>query len=1624
MPKIRRVMCFFILRYLIHVIKCEKKSSDADDFGPIPTRHETKWSQFFIIGSQNTGKQNSNGYFYHINPNHSSGHQILPFNRYTRDPTLADQEGSSMFDQRNSNAKLQNFNPRQRFQDHLHVRTFQENFQRIVPATRSNSYLNYDLQDSTQANPERESNIATTFEYLRTTSAPLIKINNKSKKYTELSNQNIGHRKVNTESSHIFPNQQTGFQLKEKDTNFRRAPVILNEKRSSKPLPFNNSTDFLRIFNFQNVPSASPVPVNKRINRHRELSDENINHQNAKIEFTRLSQNPQAKLQLEEKDTTSRYASVILKEKKPCISFSCISNLTDFSRIKKISGRRNISQIVFTNNNSRPMVSLTAKETENEPEIVFLRNAPRSSLKNTNTAQSVQPVSNSNVKISLKYGTNLKFHKNDTKLEDNIQPYLATRNSHKFGSKKFSSTNPNENITDNLAKTAPFQNKSPRYDFTTSASERPLTSITDLLFYPRSSTVIESPEFDKLEESPNFFDPSTEPTFGQRIKSTNQFSKSNVNRGTFDQKQTTLDSFKTNNQFSPFSDKFENNLKRQQYEQSLAELNRTIFSLFWNSERLPVHKDSDALVLKNDAKLKNIKENREINSTNSEIKNDALKKSPEFQLFVNPENNDKKAKTHSTGDELYESEDNFEKINIMNHTAKEETEKHNENSNDNVDRQPQSYSFQSYRTPNLEVERENNPSQSSSLEQPADYDYHKAHSKPTDRTKYESNSPLTRYIKDSKDTVLKLKVHLLPLSKNETSGKSDSESKSETIHHLHVFTNVFEKFPPYQIQSYYAPVQQYYIPPSHYHYPKYSYIPIPHSKNQNQFTLIAPSLQEWKQHELTKIVKPVVKKEEPLTTHLDNHFTNSFPFSKNAEKTEPITEAVTIPSFEDKSSRVLRTTNKKLEKVREKEESDPTAATLSSGSHNQMFHFGLSGSFKPIINIIGAKVSGEVNTEGKKFRNEYHTETGNYPTDEIPTTYSKVKNDKISTSHSLEEDLSHLVTDNATSETSDMIKSEMNSYFATKISTIAKQQNDLPRNLSSNKIAAFQFMYPKYMNSTIFTNKLPVTNTTTSSLHYTSTMNPEETLLSFGIRSPQANIQKRNKTELPFQERAINLFENITQLHDSSVLEMININQTKCAHNTFLSTTNDNSTNPTHLRKKELELAEYNSSTLNSQSIVNVIRNESDEIRCMKDTAADVENSTIHDDIEQSINETNKMFKITSPIENIQDEIEFAATTPMNAFQKDAEFTTRADEITTLFMTTTFPDDYSKTQENTVNNAPSINTTVLPDESMFNYNNGTDLNEAYIIINSTEYIVLENASNYVTASTFTENLNMQLDKTGIHPYNENKSIEKINETEYSSNFEKKSNITNENLFKQTTGIEHSEIEDEFRSKALKDFSSSERIIVTNKTEQKDSIHDNRTAQETDTLNISVDINTNRNQSLSNTSLDQLKNSSPKAILEISNDKNPATERDEILSKIKNDYFLEKNDSTHTIEKDKYIKREMMDSLTKLTEKLISSENSSIEISKAITDVKSQNISNFKDSQKGAKEVDSKTFINLFSNLPRVQNTGATEAYELLTELNTLATSASDSTNKSEKVSSYSSTDSHDNSKNKKDLLVP
>ncbi|GFT88458.1 uncharacterized protein NPIL_596791 [Nephila pilipes] len=1459
MPKIWIVVCVFILEYLMHVTKCEKKLRDVE----IPARYGSKWSQFFIIGSGNKEKQNSNGYFYEINPNQSSGNQILPFNRYTRIPTRENQG------ERKSNAKQSNFNHNQGFRDHPHIKAFQANFQRIVPAIEDNifnnetSYKLQDLPDITQANLDREGGITGTFHSLRTTSAALIKVNNKINKNREFSNQNTGHHKVNSEFVRLSKYQKTEFQPEEKDSNLRKTSVILKEKKPCNSFScINNSTDFLRIFEFQKALSTSTLQVNKRINKNTELSNQNIGHQNVNTELARLSQNPQTQLQHEKKDVNLLKVPIILKDKKSCGSLSCINNLTDSSRMNKTSGRRNASQIVLTDT-TRSIDFFTAKGTRNVPQTVFMKSIYHSSTtKNKNKTQSIQPVFTSSANIGPKYGTNLKFHKNDSKLEDNFQSYPAAMSSHKQWIKKISSTHQKENVTNYFPKNAAIQNKLPRFGITTSTTNRPLTSLTELLFYPRNNSVIEASKFGKLTEDPGFEKPTTKPYFGQRIKPVNRFSQTTVNKEISDQIHTNLDFSKNESpEISTFSNQFENNIKRKQYEKSLAELNQTIFNLFWNSERIPVQKESNVLILKKDATLENIKGSGEINSSKSEIKNDILKKSPQLDLLVNPKHIDEKSQIHSPDDEIYKTQNIFKTRHEMNHTAKEKkTIKNTGNNKDKDDEQQQNYLLRSYRAQNQEVERESNPSESPLLRQ-ADSDSYKSYLKPTHITNHESDSPPTRLFKNSKNAVLKLKVQLLPLSKNETSEKSETESKSETVHQLHVFTDVFEKFPPYQIQSYYAPVQQYYIPPSHYHYPKYAYVPLSQSKHQNQFTLVAPSLQEWKQHELTKTVPPVVKKGEPLTAHSDYQLTDSFSFSKSTEKNVPITETTTIPAFEDKSSRVLRTTiNDKLGKIREKEESDPITTALSPGSRNQMFHFGLSGSFKPVINIISAKsskISHEVNNNKEKFGNQYHTETENYPVIEMSTN-SKMKNNKNTTSGSLErKDIySHLIAENPKSETSITMNSQMNKYFVTKIPTIGKQKNDLLTNLSiSNRAATFQSTHLKKFNSTISTVTLPAINITTSSLLHTTTVNPIETSISSQIRSHNANIEKKSKTRLPFLQRPSNLFKNVTHSHSTKVQEMITLNHTKYDQNKFSSATDNKYTKPNNLRTKKLELVKHDhSSEFSLLSTSDVIRNGSDEIQFMGSTDDDDKNSTMlkHKKLNQNVNETKQIFQIISPMEIVQSDIEFATATPINIIQNNTEFITCAQELTTLLMTTELLDNYNGTQENFINDTQTSNlnnSTVFQNDLMFRYNNRIDLNKAFSMINSTKDITLGNTSNYVTVSAVNEKFNMKFESIDIPPHWDNKSMDKISENEYFSNF---SMTTNENSsFVPTTRVEQFQTEDPElpgSSEYLnKDFLSSEKIVITNKKDEKESIHDNRTAQEMNTFNASVDIDANHYQ---------------------------------------------------------------------------------------------------------------------------------------------------------------------------------
>ncbi|GIY56787.1 uncharacterized protein CEXT_491141 [Caerostris extrusa] len=414
--------------------------------------------------------------------------------------------------------------------------------------------------------------------------------------------------------------------------------------------------------------------------------------------------------------------------------------------------------------------------------------------------------------------------------------------------------------------------------------------------------------------------------------------------------------------------------------------------------------------------------------------------------------------------------------------------------------------------------------------------------------------------------------------------------KPDVVHHLHVFTDISNKFPAYQSHSYYAPVQQYYIPPSHYHYPKYSYTP--QLNSQNKFTLVAPSFHEWQQHERNRISKPTDNVRNPLMDHSKTHPDETI-FSENREVLSSTVVSSTIPFLENENNNVLRAmTKRRLEKIREKEDTVTTPIANSRDSHNQMFHFGLAGSFKPVINIIAEKEQSRKLSDFSEF----------------------------------------LATENANSESSETDSNNNGCHLVTNSPTAAKNQYDLLKSfVTRNKTSI-----PLYIPSE---NKIKFKSPSSLNTPYTTLAYPERILLQPRIKDTTINPETSN-TEINNLTSPANVFEDI--IFDQ---ESIKTPQTKYSHYESLSVVNpntnkkSNNTESVNFRSEENEFVkQYQSSGFNfsrgatltqnvSSKETKVILSNGDDTELKEETITP-SNSSIKESFETPI--SNEFFQILS----------------------------------------------------------------------------------------------------------------------------------------------------------------------------------------------------------------------------------------------------------------------------------------------------------------------------------------------------------------------------------------------------------
>ncbi|GIX98665.1 uncharacterized protein CDAR_306081 [Caerostris darwini] len=1578
MFKIQKFICILILEGFM--IKSGNFLNSGEDFRLAPSRSRSRWSQFFVIGPQITGKRQNNGYFYQVDPHQSSLNRMLPLNEHAY---LHKSQMTNPNNLRNNSAKFPNSMPNTGFQSFSLNRGFQMNHQQRVPIKQNKGNFTSSTPEVTSANPKRNG-----FGFINRVSQP------SSINAELLLQENV---KINKKAE--LPNQR---------------PSQLNIKTEPVQVPKYSRTKT------PNIPEL----------KHKEVG------------------------------ITLRKTFPNSNRRKSCNTSSCLNDSINFP------SNVNTSEIFLSNKNSRIQTISSPKITKRMFSSPFTRNAHHYSTANDSAKVTIKIPRRSNENISQTFGKNLKLRTNITKSED--MEYLEDVLSNGPKVTRIFSINQKKNSPNNMFLKAPVQitesnqNKLLRQGSITATTYMSLNDDKYSLSNSSSDfTKTDALKFDQYTENPFIIDLTTKPLFGRRLTPLKQSSQVAKMKNISDSDFTKTDFSETQNfQTSKFNKEFENNTKRSQYEKPLAELNRTIFNVFWNPERLAVNKEYDITLLKNDAVQQNISKIEGGNSTvkennkNSKVKvplvssfismprytedktafhsrkeetyklentsfiknkpnnlkivrkaetsaknNDnskqptvispksyssqqisteqekkfmeyfplqpyiseplSLKLSPSARLeiykteearketegILNTENksnniktigkaekgfennNDKLQSNHSfhsspsqqvktqesnplksfhsqqikleqernhlkpfhnrqlkiqqkrnplqssqlqtddtesyklksflpTQPEIYSTESSPNAKIKLNKNLRtiEKVETVTENNNNNDKRKPDyRVRYQSFHSRQAEEKQENNPLKSFQLRS-EDSSFHKSASNPTIHLTTKSNITKTDYIEKLKNAVLKFKVELLSIDKNKTHENHEEKLKPDVVHHLHVFTDISNKFPAYQSHSYYAPVQQYYIPPSHYHYPKYSYTP--QLNSQNKFTLVAPSFHEWQQYERNRISKPTDNVRNPLIDHSKTHPDETI-FSENQEIVSSTVVSSTIPFLENANNNVVRAmTKRRLEKIREKEDTDTTPIANFRDSHNQMFNFGLAGSFKPVINIIAEKrteVPREINTK-ERYENDYRKEIKFSPTTEL------LLNSKTNCSRKLSDFSEFLATENANSESSETESNNNGCHLATNSPTAAKNQYDLLKSFVTRNKTSIPLHIPSE-------NKIKFKSPSSLDTPYTTIAYPERTLIQPRIKDTTINPETSN-TKINNLTSPANVFEDI--IFDQ---ESIKTPQTKYSHYESLSVVNPNSnkksnnTESVNFRSEENEFVkQYQISGFNFSRGATLTQNISS-----KETKVILSNGEDTESKEETITPSNSSIK------------ESFETPISNEFFSDIELTTISEEIVAPRFTTIMSVNHNGTKDN------SIEITVFKN-SENKYLDNTKVPNVFTTIIPAKYPESKNISIY--EFNLAENDTISLEDINNSTRSEDESKQRI-EIEFSTEKAINENMLleyNNETIKTNKTINTNEAINTKETMNMEELHSDKNVILHNEMNisnknvirQKDTTPNHNNLQDLNILNDSKTISTNF-QVPANISIDFKNNSLLYEMPEIKhsrnnwkNDKIPAT----------------------------------------------------------------------------------------------------------------------------------------------------
>ncbi|XP_035211485.1 uncharacterized protein LOC118185705 isoform X2 [Stegodyphus dumicola] len=193
-----------------------------------------------------------------------------------------------------------------------------------------------------------------------------------------------------------------------------------------------------------------------------------------------------------------------------------------------------------------------------------------------------------------------------------------------------------------------------------------------------------------------------------------------------------------------------------------------------------------------------------------------------------------------------------------------------------------------------------------------------------------------------------LPIQAIP-NNTETFETSYLERPPQNMYNLYQHRNLNEKVSPYQTHSLYPLLPHYHIPPSQYQYLPQEYsFPVPQYNHRHPWAFA--TLQNHQLQQYNPLISSLPLVNHPISGHPDAQLLQ--PTLNSPSRHSHTRLESNDPSFSHTRVGNGDALLYSAEKMMRKESVDFSTPNTPTGSQSQMFHFGMSGSFKPVINII------------------------------------------------------------------------------------------------------------------------------------------------------------------------------------------------------------------------------------------------------------------------------------------------------------------------------------------------------------------------------------------------------------------------------------------------------------------------------------------------------------------------------------------------------------------------------------------------------------------------------------------------------------------------------------------------